>query len=70
MFGNRPSNLLIRPLGTGRLNNKSLGDLAGRLVGNLDDGAVRDEGVRQDVGFQLGRRDLVALEEVSTGNKA
>lgn len=30
-------------------------------MGNGDDGAVVDEGVREEVGFEFGRGDLVTL---------
>lgn len=44
-----------------RLDNKGLGEFARPVVGDLDDGAVGDVWVDEEVGFELGRCDLVAL---------
>ena len=49
----------------GRLDNESFGDLSGPLVGYLDNGAVVYRRVGEEVGFKLGRCDLVPLEMVS-----
>ena len=49
----------------GRLDNESLGDLSGPLVGYLDNSAVVYGRVGKEVGFEFGRCDLVSLGMVS-----
>lgn len=45
----------------GGLDDESFGDFSRALVGYLDDGAVVDGRVGEEVGFELGGGDLVAL---------
>lgn len=45
----------------GTLDDKRLGHLASIIVGDLDDRAVVDGGVSEEVGFKFGGSDLVAL---------
>lgn len=42
-------------------HNVGFGDFAGCGVGDGDDGAVRDGGVREEVGFEFGGGDLETL---------
>jgi len=48
-----------------RLYDKSLRDLTGSLVGDLNDGTVVDSGMSEEECFKLGGSDLVSLISVS-----
>lgn len=51
-------------LGLRCLDNKSLGDLAGTEIGNLNNGTVVYKGMCEEMGFKLCRSDLVALVQI------
>lgn len=65
---NRAFDFIIGALRLGRLDDIGFGNLARSLVGDLDDGAVGDGRVGEEVGFQLGRSDLVTLNTISMCN--
>lgn len=48
--------------GMGAPDDVGLGDFASAVVGDLDDGAVGDELVGEEVGLELSGGDLVALQ--------
>lgn len=59
---NRLDRLVLRHVSSlGRLDDERFGQFAGMSVWDLDNSTVRDERVVEEVRFQLGRSDLVAL---------